>query len=185
MTTSSKVGAGPSVVMVPEGDNRPRKVCPDCGFIHYRNPLVVVGAVCVWRGRILLCRRAIAPRHGYWTLPAGYLELEETTVQGAIREVREEACAEIEIERLLGVYDIARISQVQLIYAARLKSDAIAPGVESLEVALFEWDRIPWDDLAFPSVRWALDHYREAGDGDDRATRSNPPGATGDMRRPG
>ncbi len=183
MTAGAKSGAGPSVEMVPEGDNRPRKVCPDCGFIHYRNPLVVVGAVCAWHGRILLCRRAIAPRHGYWTLPAGYLELGETTTDGAIREVREEACAEIEIERLLSVYDIARISQVQLIYAARLISDDIAPGVESLEVGLFDWNEIPWDDLAFPSVRWALDHYREALSGGTEATRSNPTGATGDMRR--
>jgi len=166
---------GPSLLTVPEGDNRERKVCPDCGFIAYENPKVVVGAVCRWGERILLCRRAINPRSGYWTLPAGYLELNESTSAGAAREAYEEAQAEIAIEGLLAVYDIPRISQVQLIYRASLVTPAIAPGPESLEVRLFAWEEIPWPDLAFPSVRWALDHYRECLATGDCTTRRNPP----------
>ena len=173
-------GAGPTSVMVPEGDNRPRHVCLDCGFIHYRNPLVVVGSVCVWDDRLLVCRRAIEPRKGYWTIPAGYLELDEATHAGAAREAAEEANADIAIERLLAVYNIPRISQVQVIYAARLNSAAVSPGEESLEVALLAWDDIPWSDLAFPSVRWALDHYRDATETGDWSPRANPSGETGD-----
>lgn len=162
---------GPNVVMVPEGDNRERRVCPDCGFIDYRNPLVVVGAVCLWQDRILMCKRAIEPRRGYWTLPAGYMELNESSEEGAAREVREEACAEIKIRKLLGVYNIPRISQVQLMYLADLSSPDIAAGIESEEVALMSWDEIPWDALAFPTVRWALEHYRAAAGTVDERTR--------------
>ena len=165
---------GPSLLTIPDGDNRERKVCPDCGFIAYENPKVVVGAVCRWEERILLCRRAIDPRLGYWTLPAGYLELNESTAGGATREAWEEARAEIAIEGLLAVYDIPRISQVQLIYRARLVTPAVAPGPESLEVRLFAWDEIPWPDLAFPSVGWALEHYRECLATGDCTTRRNP-----------
>jgi ADP-ribose pyrophosphatase YjhB (NUDIX family) len=172
--------AGPTVLMVPEGDNRPRHVCPDCGFIHYRNPLVVVGSVCRdGDGRILMCRRAIDPRKGYWTIPAGFLELGETTQAGARREAMEEANADIAIDHLLAVYDIPRISQVQLMYSAHLVSPRISPGIESLEVALLGWDEIPWDALAFPSVDWALRHFREALESGDRVPRGNPPGAGG------
>ena len=166
---------GPSLLTIPEGDNRERKVCPDCGFIAYENPKIVVGAVCRWGERILLCRRAIDPRSGYWTLPAGYLELNEATSAGAVREAWEEAQAEIAIEGLLAVYDIPRISQVQLIYLASLVTPSIAAGPESLEVRLFAWDEIPWQDLAFPSVRWALDHYRDCVATGDCTTRRNPP----------
>src|SRR5579871_1381746 len=115
----------------PEGDSRSRLVCRDCGFIQYDNPKVVVGSVAHWGERILLCRRSINPRKGYWTLPAGYLELNETSTEGTLREAREEACAEIEIERLLAVYNIPRLSQVQLIYVARLLSDDVKAGPES------------------------------------------------------
>lgn len=173
--------AGPTAVMVPEGDNRPRHVCLDCGFIHYRNPLVVVGSVCEWQGKLLLCRRAIEPRKGYWTIPAGYLELEEATHTGAAREAAEEANADIAIDRLLAVYNIPRISQVQVIYAARLNSADVSAGEESLEVALLTWDEIPWDDLAFPSVHWALNHHREATESGDWSPRTNPPGETGNF----
>jgi ADP-ribose pyrophosphatase YjhB (NUDIX family) len=176
---------GPTVLQVPAGDNRERQVCPDCGFINYENPKVVVGSVVQWEDRILLCRRAINPRKGFWTLPAGFLELNETTTDGAVREAHEEANARIAIEGLLAVYNIARISQVQLIYRARLTSPDIGPGVESLEVGLFAWDDIPWEELAFPSVRWAPDHLREAQSSGNFATRSNPPGATGNMTPPG
>jgi ADP-ribose pyrophosphatase YjhB (NUDIX family) len=160
--------------MVPEGDNRERQVCPDCGFVHYDNPKVVVGSVVFWQERILLCRRAIEPRRGFWTLPAGYLELNESTAEGALREAWEEAQAPIALEGLLAVYNIPRLSQVQLIYRARLLRPEFAAGPESLEVALFAWDEIPWPDLAFPSVKWALDHFREIGPEGDFVTRTNP-----------
>jgi len=176
---SDTPAAGPSVLTVPEGDNRERLVCPDCGYINYENPKIVVGAVCTWEDRILLCRRAIEPRSGYWTLPAGYLELNETTVAGARRETREEACAEIAIDALLAVYNIPRISQVQLIYRARLLSPEVAPGEETREVALVRWDDIPWPEIAFPSVHWALNHFREVGDATVFAVRGNPEGQTG------
>jgi ADP-ribose pyrophosphatase YjhB (NUDIX family) len=168
------------VRQVPAGDNRERLVCSDCGFVHYENPKVVVGAVCNWDGRILLCRRAINPRRGFWTLPAGYLELHETTADGALREAWEEARAKIELEGVLAVYTITRLSQVQVIYRARLASADVAAGPESAEVGLFRWGEIPWPEIAFPSVRWALAHYREAIDGGDFRTRGNPPGEFGD-----
>ncbi|MEX2648086.1 MAG: NUDIX hydrolase [Alphaproteobacteria bacterium] len=172
--------AGPTTLKVPEGDNRERLVCDDCGFVLYRNPKVVVGAVIADQGRVLLCRRAINPRRGFWTIPAGYLELNETTAQGAAREAREEAGATIAIEGVLAVYSVPRISQVQVIYAARLAAPDIAPGVETLEARLALWDEIPWDDLAFPSVRWALGHWRDRILGGDTTTRANPPGELGD-----
>ncbi len=171
--------AGPAIRAVPEGDNRERLICAECGFIDYENPKIVVGAVAVWRDRVLLCRRAIRPGLGLWTLPAGYLELHETTEEGARREAMEEACAGIEIRDLLAIYNIPRISQVQLIYRARLTSPAIAAGPESAEVRLFEWRDIPSEEIAFPSVRWALGHYREALSGDGRLPRGNPAGETG------
>jgi ADP-ribose pyrophosphatase YjhB (NUDIX family) len=169
---------GPSVLATPEGDNRERMVCPDCGFINYENPKIVVGSVCLWEERILLCRRAINPRRGFWTLPAGYLELHESTSAGAIREAWEEAQATIAIDGLLAIYDIPRISQVQIMYRARLVTPAFAAGPESLEVKLFAWEEIPWDELAFPSVRWALEHYRDCvatGDFTARGTPSDVP----------
>jgi len=156
--------AGPSVPLVPEGDNRVRLVCPDCGFILYENPKVVVGAVCMWNDQVLLCERAIPPRAGYWTIPAGYMELNESTAQGAEREVREEAGADVEMGELIGIYDIPRISQVYVIYRARLTRSDIAAGPESRAVALFDWSDIPWDDIAFSSVTWALHRTREGHD---------------------
>lgn len=167
---------------VPDGDNRPRLVCDSCGFVSYENPKVVVGSVCTVGDRFLLCRRAIEPRRGYWTLPAGYLETHETTMAGAMREALEEACAEIQIDGLLAVYNIPRISQVQVIYRARLLSE-VSAGPESEEVGLFRWDEIPWDELAFPSVRWALHHYREVRDQGEFAARTNPPGEHGEYER--
>jgi ADP-ribose pyrophosphatase YjhB (NUDIX family) len=166
---------GPSVRGIPEGDNRERMICADCGYILYDNPKIVVGSVPRWGEQVLLCRRAINPRRGFWTLPAGYLELNEATTAGAEREAWEEAQAKIEIEGLLAIYDIPRISQVQLIYRARLVDAAVAAGPESLEVGLFGWDEIPWDEIAFPSVRWALHHEREARATGDFTARSAPP----------
>jgi ADP-ribose pyrophosphatase YjhB (NUDIX family) len=152
---------GPSVRTVPAGDDRQRLVCPDCGFVNYENPKVVVGSVADWGDRVLLCRRAIEPSRGLWTLPAGYMELEETSGQGAAREAWEEARARIEIDCLLAVYDLPRIGQVQMIFRARLLAPEVEPGPESLEVGLFAWDEIPWPELAFPTVRWALEAWRE------------------------
>lgn len=174
---------GPSVREVPEGDNLARLVCPDCGYIAYENPKVIVGSVCRWEDRLLLCRRAIQPQKGLWTLPAGFLELKETIVEGACREAREEANAELDVEGLLAIYTIPRIGHVQLIFRARLTRPDVAAGPESAEVGLFAWDAIPWDELAFPSVRWALDHEREAAAAGGLAgftPRTNPPGEYGD-----
>lgn len=168
---------------VPDGDTMERFVCKDCGHVHYANPKVVVGAVIAAEGRVLLCRRAIEPRRGFWTLPAGYLEEHETPEDGARREAREEAMADIAIDRLLAVYSIPRISQVQLIYRARLARPQFAPGPESLDARLFAWGEIPHGELAFPSVRWALAHYREAEGRDEFAPFANPPGETGDPPR--
>lgn len=167
-------GRGPSLRAVPAGDTHERLICPDCGFIQYDNPKIVVGSVVAVGGQILLCRRAIQPRKGYWTLPAGYLELNETTADGALREAWEEAQARIAIDTLLAVYNIPRISQVQLIYRATLAEPGFAAGPESEEVALFDWDQIPWNDLAFPSVHWALRHYHETRDERVFAPRGNP-----------
>ncbi len=146
---------------IPEGEDRERLVCRDCGHIFYENPKIIVGAVCTWQDRYLLCRRAIPPRIGYWTMPAGYLELAESTEAGAIREVREEAGAEVAVDGLLGLYNLPIISQVHLVYRARMLSPACAAGIESQEVGLFAWDDIPWHDLAYPNVAWSLRHHRD------------------------
>ena len=172
--------AGPSVRRIPDGDTFERLVCPDCGYISYENPKVVVGSVALWDGEILMCRRAIPPRKGYWTLPAGYLELNETTAEGAIREAWEEARATLEIRALLAVYNIPRISQVQLIYLADLADADVSPGPESEAVALYGWDDIPWDEIAFPSVRWALNHWHEMRGRGAFPPCTNPDGEGGD-----
>ena len=179
MNNSDQPARKPFVREIPEGDDRERLVCPDCGFINYENPKVVVGSVATWEDRILLCRRAIDPRKGFWTLPAGYMELHETTAEGAAREAWEEACARIEIDALLAIYNIPRISQVQVMYRARLTSAHIEAGIESLEVGLFEWEEIPWDDIAFSSVHWALGHFDEVRGLDGFPAKTNPPGETG------
>ncbi len=164
---------------VPEGDTVPRLVCRDCGFIRYDNPIVVVGAVAAWAERILLCRRAIEPRKGYWTLPAGYLELHESAADGAEREAWEEAGARLDIDQLLAVYSIPRISQIQLIFRARLRSAELTAGPETIELDLFDWAKIPWDEIAFPSVHWALNDHHALRDQASFAPRSNPPGESG------
>lgn len=160
---------------VPPGEDRDRRICDTCGFIDYANPRIVTGVVAHQNGRILLCRRAIDPRKGFWTLPAGFLELGESVEEGAKRESYEEARAELELETLLGLYSIPRIGQVQIFFRARLMNDP-SPGPESLEVGLFSWDEIPWKELAFPTVKWALDHYRETEGRAVFAPFSNPPG---------
>jgi ADP-ribose pyrophosphatase YjhB (NUDIX family) len=159
---------------VPPGDNRERMICAGYGHITYENPKVVVGSVVVADDAVLMCRRAIEPRRGFWTLPAGYLELGETLEEGAAREAREEAQAEIVLEGILG---ISRIGQVQVIFRARFASTGaprFAAGAESLEVALFPWRRIPRDEIAFPSVTWALEAWRLADGGPLGAPAGNP-----------
>jgi ADP-ribose pyrophosphatase YjhB (NUDIX family) len=163
------------VMRIPEGDERDRRVCTTCGFIDYVNPRIVVGSVAYTDDRILLCRRAIDPRKGFWTLPAGFMEQGESVEEGARREAREEAKAELEIETLLAVYSIPRISQVQLMFRARLLNTP-EPGPESLEVALVRWDEIPWKELAFPSVKWALEAFRETQGRTGFVPFGNPPG---------
>ncbi len=159
-------------------------MCGDCGHVHYTNPKIVVGSVVTWRERILLCRRAIEPRKGFWTLPAGYLEEHETPEDGARREAREEAECDIVLDSLLAVYSIPRLSQVQLMYRAHLEAEKFAAGAESLEVELFCWDDIPWTEIAFPSVHWALEHWRQTKDQDVFRPFANPPGQDGNFPRP-
>ncbi len=146
---------------IPAGDDRDRDVCPGCGVVHYVNPKIVVGSVCSWGERLLICRRAIEPRAGFWTIPAGYLELGETAEEGAVREAWEEARAHIRIDGVLAIYSVPRIGQVQILFRAELLDAAVSAGPESLEVALVGWQEIPWSDLAFPTVEWVL---RRAGE---------------------
>lgn len=173
------------VKQIPDGDDRERLICADCGHIDYQNPKIVVGSVVAHQGRVLLCRRAIEPRRGYWTLPAGYMELGETVQQGAMREAREEAEAAIALDGVLAIYSIARIGQVQVIFRGRF-ADAphFAPGPESLDVALFGWDDIPWDEIAFPTVRWSLAAWRANPDGPLGAPAGNPPDDPAGNTRP-
>ena len=152
--------------LTPDGDTRERDVCRTCGFVDYQNPRIVVGSVVRHQGKVLMCRRAIEPRRGFWTVPAGYLELNETPEDGAKREAREEALANLKLGELLAIYSVPRLSQVQLIWRAEL-IDAGAGvalygiGEESLEVELFDWDKLPVDEIAFPTVHWMLGHERE------------------------
>jgi ADP-ribose pyrophosphatase YjhB (NUDIX family) len=143
----------------PPDDNRERAVCPACGEIHYENPLNVVGTVPVWGEQVLLCRRAIEPRHGFWTLPAGFMELGESTAEGAARETDEEAGARIELQGLFTVLNVVRVGQVHLFYRARLLDTHFAPGSETLEARLFHEHEVPWDELAFRTVRQTLEHF--------------------------
>lgn len=145
------------VYRVPDdGDTRERAVCPACDTIHYENPLNVVGTVPYWGEHVLLCKRNIEPRWGKWTLPGGFMELGETTEQGAARETDEEAGAHIEMEGLLAVLSVPRVSQVHLFYRARLLSERFAPGHETIEARLFLEQEIPWDEIAFKTVKETL-----------------------------
>lgn len=160
MNFCSACGA-PVVLQIPPGDTLPRHVCKRCGCIHYQNPKLVVGAIPEWEDRVLLCRRAIEPRLGKWTLPAGFMENKETTAEAAARETLEEAGARIEVGRVFTLINIAHISQVHLVYRARLLDLDFAPGEESLEVALFTEDEIPWGEIAFRSIALTLKRYFE------------------------
>ena len=143
---------------VPEGDDRPRYLCDACGTIHYQNPRIVAGTLPVSGSKVLLCKRAISPRKGYWTLPAGYMENAESTQQAAARETREEACAEVKLANLYTLIDLPHINQVYMIFRAELIG-GFSAGPESLEVALFEEHEIPWDELAFTTIERTLRHF--------------------------
>jgi ADP-ribose pyrophosphatase YjhB (NUDIX family) len=144
------------VVEIPPGDHLPRHVCKACGAIHYQNPKIVVGCVPEHQGKILICKRAIEPRLGYWTIPAGFMENDETLQEGAARECHEEALARVEIGSLLVVADILSARQVHVFFRARLSEPQFGAGPESLEVALVDAADIPWADIAFPSTEFAL-----------------------------
>jgi ADP-ribose pyrophosphatase YjhB (NUDIX family) len=144
---------------VPPGDTLPRHVCDGCGTIHYRNPLMVVGTVPEWEDQVLLCKRAIEPRYGYWTLPAGFMELGETTAQAAVRETLEEAKARVELGEAFALLSVPHVDQVHLFYRARLLDTDFGAGEESLEVALFRESEIPWAELAFRTVATTLRHF--------------------------
>jgi len=144
---------------IPDGDSLHRAVCDACGTIQYQNPKIVVGCVPTYGERILICKRAIEPRYGLWTLPAGFMENEESASQGAAREALEEANARVEIEDLYTVYSIPHISQVYMMFRAKLLDPNVSPGFESLEVKLVTEDEIPWDQLAFAMVRRTLEHF--------------------------
>lgn len=170
---------GASVVLrIPAGDNRVRHVCEQCQLIHYQNPKIVAGCIPVWRDKILLCRRAIEPRYGLWTLPAGFMENGETTQQAARRETWEEARANVTIEALFTLFNLPHIDQVYMLFRGKLCDLDFSAGEESLEVALFTEQEIPWETLAFPVMRETLRLYFS-----DRAQGSDFPVHVGDIER--
>ena len=145
---------------IPEGDNRERFVCDACGMVHYQNPRIIAGCVPFWGDKVLLCRRDIEPRRGFWTLPCGFLENGETLEMGAKRETREEANAEVDLRRLFAVYSIPHINQVYMVFLAQLKAeDGFGAGEETIEARLFSGAEIPWDEIAFSAVKFTLERY--------------------------
>lgn len=158
MNFCSLCGA-PVTQQVPPQDNRKRYVCMACGEIHYQNPKLIVGSIPEWQDQILLCRRAIEPRYGLWTLPAGFMENGETTTEAAARETLEEANAKVRIGELYSLHNLPYINQVHLLFRASLVDLNFSPGIESLEVQLFKEQDIPWDNLAFRPVKFTLQHY--------------------------
>lgn len=160
MNFCSHCGA-PVSLKIPAGDSLPRHVCDQCGTVHYQNPKVVVGALAEWEDKILLCRRAIEPRYGFWTLPAGFMENNETSGEAALRETREEAGARIELGPMFTFVDLPHISQIHIIYRARLLDLDFHPGEESLDAILLGEADIPWDDIAFRSIDYTLKRFFE------------------------
>ena len=151
----------PVTQRIPDGDNRPRFVCDNCDIIHYQNPNIVAGCLPVYGDKILLCKRAIEPRYGLWTLPAGYMENNETVEQAAIRESQEEANANVELQQLYTVFSLPHANQVYMMFRARLLDENFSAGIESLEVELFEESEIPWDQLAFSTIDYMLKYFFE------------------------
>ena len=175
------------IIRVPDGDNRDRHCCDACGYIHYENPKNVVGCLLHWQGKVLLCKRAIEPRHGFWTLPAGFMENRESTREGAAREAREEANAECDELRLFAIYNLPRISQVYMMYVGELRNGLASAGEETSAVGLFDESEIPWGELAFPIVHESLERWFATG-GDAStpvhcADIFNPPGAPPEIVR--
>lgn len=165
MNYCSQCGAGVSL-SIPEGDNLPRYVCDACGEIHYQNPKIVVGCIPEYEQRILFCKRAIEPRLGYWTLPAGFMENAETSAEGAMRETLEEAGARVDIIDMYTMFSLPHINQIYILYRAQLCDLDFSPGIESLEVELFDEQQVPWDEIAFPVITESLKLYfadRKAG----------------------
>ena len=146
---------------IPEGDNRERYVCESCNTIHYSNPNVVVGTLPAFEDKILLCKRAIEPRVGLWTVPAGFLENGESLLQGAWRETKEETQAEVDMKEILTIFNIPQINQIYVIYRADIEDNSFGPTSESLDVQLFSYDEVPWEELAFPFVPKTINHYYE------------------------
>lgn len=149
----------PTEKKIPEGDDRERHCCEACGHIHYYNPKMIVVCLPRWQDKVLMCKRGIEPRHGFWTLPGGFMELDETTEQGAIRETWEETRAEVEIERLHGVYNMPQINQVYFVYLANMLTPYFETTPESTDIQLLEHHEIPWDQLAFKVIKTALQQY--------------------------
>jgi ADP-ribose pyrophosphatase YjhB (NUDIX family) len=159
MKFCSHCGSSRIEFRIPGGDNLPRFVCPDCGTIHYQNPKIVVGCLPQWEGRVLLCKRAIEPRYGLWTLPAGFLENGETLEAGALRETLEEANAHVELDNLYTTISLPQIHQVYMMFRAQLSDLDFGPGTESLEVKLFDEADIPWESLAFRTITRTLRNF--------------------------
>ncbi|BBM02587.1 NUDIX hydrolase [Microbulbifer sp. GL-2] len=163
MKFCSQCGSNAVTLSIPKGDDRPRHLCGNCGAIHYINPRVIVGVLPYLEDRVMLCKRAIEPRLGLWTLPAGFMENGESSEEGALRESWEEARANIRVDGLYSVYDIPHINQVYLMYRGELTDTNFGPGPESLEVDLFREEDIPWPEIAFPIMHKTLEHYFEDG----------------------
>jgi ADP-ribose pyrophosphatase YjhB (NUDIX family) len=153
------VCGAPVSLRVPAGDRLPRHVCDTCGVVHYRNPRLVVGSLPVWGEQVLLCRRAIEPRLGFWTLPAGFMENEETVAQAALRETSEEANARVELDGMYTLISVPHVSQVHVVFRARLLDLDFSAGEETQEVALFREEDIPWNEIAFRTIAMTLKHY--------------------------
>lgn len=164
MKFCSECGSSSVLLRTPLGDTRPRHVCDVCGAIHYQNPKIVAGCIPEWQGKVLLCRRSIEPRYGFWTLPAGFMENGESTAQAAARETWEEANAVVDNLALYAMYSLTHISQVYVMFRGHLRNGYASAGDESLEVKLFAEDEVPWQDLAFPvigeTLRWYFDEHR-------------------------
>lgn len=159
MKFCSSCGCAEINLTIPEGDNRPRFVCPSCKEIFYHNPKIVAGCIAEWQDKILMCKRAIQPRHGRWTLPAGFMENEESMHQAAMRETFEEATAEVTNLSLFSLYNLPHINQVYVMFRGDLVAGKASPGEESLEVALMDEAEIPWEELAFPVIKESLELY--------------------------
>lgn len=171
MNFCSHCGASLNII-IPEGDNRPRHVCGQCETIHYQNPKIIAGTIPVWNEKILLCKRAIEPRHGLWTLPAGFMENNETTIEGALRESMEEANAALSNLSLFCVFSIPHISQVYMMYRGTVDEGLATPGAESLDVDFFTENDIPWNDIAFPVITETLKLYFKDRQNNDFKTHS-------------